>query len=74
MRIRYVLCSRSFASGTAYGIRAVAVSAGRSAALCAFHDLCADEDSVRELIRKCNAGRLSLCHLRDVIDDFLAAL
>lgn len=74
MRIRYTLCRREFESHTGYGICASVTCCGKQIPVCVFHDLSADEFSVRQLIRRCNTGRLSLWHLRDVIDDFLAGL
>lgn len=74
MRIRYTLCRREFESHTGYGICASVSCCGKRIPICVFHDLSANEVSVRQLIRRCNMGRLSLCHLTDVIDDFLAGL
>jgi len=35
-------------------------------------DISSDEGKIFELVEKCNALELSLCHLNDVVEDFLA--
>ena len=74
MKIRYLLCRHDYASHTGYGICAVMVCRGKMIPVRLFHDLSSDKVSVLRLIQRCNTGLLSLCHLRDVIDDYLAGL
>ena len=59
---------------TYYGIASYAVSEqdGTASIVLSVHDICADKQKLTELVEKCNRLKLSLVHLEDVLDDFLA--
>ena len=57
-----------------YGIAVYADSQldGTATVLAAFNDITSDKARLEELVQACNRSELSLIHLNDVIDDFLA--
>lgn len=61
-------------SRTSYGIAAYADTTdnGTAAVIASLHDITDDRDSLVELVLLCNRLELSLFHLNDVIEDFLA--
>ena len=62
-------------SRPSYGIAAYADpgEGGSPILLTSIHDVTSDKDALSELVRVCNTEMLSEVHLRDVIEDFLAA-
>ena len=73
MKCRYVLLECMIGSRKSYGIAAVC-DCDECTVLQSAADLCADRDAVADFVDQCNTLGLSLCHLSDVIDDFLASL
>ncbi len=61
-------------SRISYGIVAYADAdeGGTAVILTAIRDITDDRQRLSELVRKCNHGKLSLIHLADVVEDFLA--
>ena len=61
-------------SRISYGIAAYSnVDADGSAiVLEVINDISSDEQSISELVEKCNRLKLSLCHLKDAVEDFIA--
>ena len=59
---------------TSYGIVAYAdIDEDETATILAsIRDISSDRKTVEELVQKCNLLNLSLYHLRDVVEDFLA--
>lgn len=59
---------------TAYGIAVFAHTEHTecNAIIAVVNDLSSDRESVENLINACNEGKLSLIHLNDVVDDYLA--
>ena len=59
---------------TAYGIAVFAHTdhTESNAIIATVNDLSSDKESVEKLISACNEGQLSLIHLYDVVDDYLA--
>jgi hypothetical protein len=57
-----------------YGVAAYANSRedGTATVVAAVCDICSDRSRLEEFIDSCNRLELSLIHLNDVIDDFLA--
>lgn len=68
----FYCCGVSFR--TSYGIAAYADANedGTTTAVAAVHDITADKQTLSELVSQCNRLELSLIHLDDVIEDFLA--
>ena len=61
--------SDGFCSYTAYGIAAIDTTTGKE--VLKIEDLFLDETKAVLFIDKCNKMRLSLIHLKDVIEDIL---
>lgn len=59
---------------TSYGIVAYSDidEDGVAIIVASIRDISSDRKTVEELVQKCNLLNLSLCHLRDVVEDFLA--
>lgn len=59
---------------TSYGIVAYSDidEDGIATIVASIRDISSDRKTVEELVQKCNLLNLSLCHLRDVVEDFLA--
>lgn len=59
---------------TSYGIVAYSDidEDGVATIVASIRDISSDRKTVEELVQKCNLLNLSLCHLRDVVEDFLA--
>lgn len=59
---------------TSYGIVAYSDidEDGVATIVASIRDISFDRKTVEELVQKCNLLNLSLCHLRDVVEDFLA--
>ena len=47
---------------------------GTATIVVSVRDVTADKEKLTRLIRICNRLKLSACHLRDVVEDFLAVL
>ena len=71
---RYVLLESRFDGRICCGIAAVADYDGTAVILQSYVDLCIDRNDAAEFVSLCNAQKLSLCHLPDAVDDFLANL
>ncbi len=71
---RYVLFESNVGERICFGIAAVIYYDGCAAILQTYADLCAERTTVENFVHKCNTKRLSLCHLQDTVDDFLANL
>ena len=58
----------------AYGIAAYADADldGTATIVASVHDVTDDKDRLCELVDLCNSLELSVCHLSDVVEDFLA--
>lgn len=72
MEVHYVLLEGKLERRTCYGIAAVTVDNGCEVILQSYVDLSSDRRAVEALVRCCNELDLSLCHLREVLDDFCA--
>ena len=61
-------------SRTSYGIAAYADSEmdGTAAIVASVHDVTSDKQALGELVSLCNRLELSIVHLMDVVEDFLA--
>ena len=59
---------------TSYGIAAYSNSEtdGTAAVIASVHGISEDKEKLSELVQTCNCLELSVVHLRDVIEDFLA--
>lgn len=77
-KVTYGVTEESYSLGgecrTFYGIAAYAVSDDDKTAtiILSVHDICAEKQKLTDLVEKCNCLKLSVIHLEDVIDDFLA--
>lgn len=74
MKCRYILLETVLETRTGFGIAAVCDTAGTVIVLQSFIDLCSEQQAAAEFVDRCNTLELSLCHLQDVVDDFLAEL
>ena len=72
MEHRYILLRNDFGSHIGYGIAAVADYDSHITVLQAYTDLACDKDAVSELVDLCNRLEASLCHFKDIVEDFLA--
>lgn len=61
-------------SRISYGIAAYSneKADGSATVLEVINDISSDEQSVVELVKKFNSLKLSLCHLKDAVEDFIA--
>jgi hypothetical protein len=61
-------------SRTSYGIAAYSdiETDGTSTVVAVINDISIDEQSILDLVEKCNRSNLSLCHLNEVVEDFIA--
>ena len=59
---------------TSYGIAAYSNSEtdGTAVVIASVHDIREDKEKLSALVQTCNCLELSVVHLRDVIEDFLA--
>ncbi len=79
MNIKYILTKEVYTSGTdsrvAYGVVAYSDSDedGTITIVASVHDVTADKRALSNLVLLCNRLELSLIHLYDVIEDFLAS-
>lgn len=71
---RYVLLESRLDGRIYCGIAAVADYDGTVVILQSYVDLCAERNATAEFVNLCNAQQLSLCHLPDAVDDFMANL
>lgn len=57
-----------------YGIAAYSnmETDGSATVLAVINDISSSEQSIVALIEKCNRLKLSLCHLNEIVEDFLA--
>lgn len=74
MECRYILLECAVGSRIGYGIAAVFDIDDCTVILQSFTDICTNRDAALALAERCNALELSLCHLPDVVDDFLAMM
>lgn len=78
MSITYGITEEIYSLGTdrrvSYGIAAYANAEedGTATIVASVHDITADRQSLSELVLSCNRSELSVVHLDDVIEDFLA--
>ena len=78
MNPRYEIVEERFLMGNetriSYGLVAYADSDKEATAtiVASAHDLTNDKCRAQLLAKKCNRGRLSLCHFQEIIEDFLA--
>lgn len=61
-------------SRTAYGIAAYAAADvdGTATVVASVHDVTDDRQKLSEFVELCNRLELSVCHLLEVVEDFLA--
>ncbi len=66
------ICGKT--SRISYGVAAYAdvESNGTATVVAQINDVSLDKKSVTELVERCNRSNLSLCHLNDVVEDFIA--
>ncbi len=69
---RYVLLESKCEQRTLYGIAAVDIDNGCITVLQSYADLCSKYSDTASFVELCNTQKLSLCHLPEAIDDFLA--
>lgn len=74
MECRYVVLECTLGSRKCYGIAAVCDCDESTVILESIADVCPDWQTAAALADRCNSFGLSLCHLRDIVDDFLAEL
>ena len=74
MKCRYVLLESMIGTRKSYGIAVVCDCHDCAVPLQTIADLCSDRAAAAAFEERCNMLELSLCHLPDVIDDFLAEL
>lgn len=74
MECRYVVLECMLDSRKSYGIAAVCDCDESTVILESIADLCPDRQSVAAFVECCNTLGLSLRHLRDAVDDFLAEI
>ncbi len=69
-----VVCDKvSFAAdGEVIAVNTYGIAAYRKGRkLCQISDITLDKARLEELVQRCMRGGLSLCHLHDVVEDFL---
>ncbi len=61
-------------SRISYGIAAYSdvETDGSATVVALINDISSDEDSLVCLVERCNKSNLSLCHLNEVVEDFIA--
>jgi len=74
MECRYILIECTIYAQKSYGIAAACVYDDCITIVKAFHNLCLTCEPVVSLVERCNALSLSLCHLSDAVEDFLAEI
>lgn len=74
MKCRYILLETVLGTRTGFGIAAVCDCDETAIVLQSFIDLCSEQQTVAAFVDRCNTLDLSLCHLQDAVDDFLAEL
>ena len=78
MKTTYEITEETYSLGsstrTSYGITVYVGGHENGTAMIAaeIHDITADQQALTELVTLCNRLELSIIHLHDVIDDFLA--
>ena len=78
MKVTYGILEETYLldqqSRTSYGIAAYVDTdiAGITSIVDSVHDITSNKEALLKLIRDCNHLKLSVLHLRDVIEDFLA--
>lgn len=74
MNCKYVLTETTYHNGehtrTSYGI-AVISTEDNVTVLCSVEDITGEQAEIAKLIELCNAEKLEIEHLQNVIDDFL---
>ena len=77
MNYKYVLTKTTYYHGThtrtSYGISAISTEDNLTV-LCSIDDITDEQDELTKLVELCNAERLSIEHLQNVVDDFLCAI
>lgn len=76
--IRYDIIEETHPHGReariSYGIAAYsdAETDGTAAVLAVVRDICSSRQRIADLVRLCNGGQLSVIHLPEIVEDFLA--
>ena len=74
MNYKYVLTETTYRNGehtrTSYGI-AVISTKDNVTVLCSVEDITDDRNELAKLVELCNAEKLEIEHLQNVVDDFL---
>ena len=74
MNYKYVLTKTTYYNGehtrTSYGI-AVISTEDNVTVLCSIEDITDERDDLTNLVELCNAEKLEIEHLQNVVDDFL---
>ena len=74
MNYKYVLTKTTYYNGehtrTSYGI-AVISTEDNVTVLCSIEDITDEQNEITKLIELCNAEKLAIEHLQNVVDDFL---
>lgn len=79
MNVTYAVVEERHSLGdcfrTSYGIAAYAGFAGDGTAIvvASVHDVTDDKQAIYELVDLCNRLELSVAHLADIVEDFLAS-
>lgn len=76
MTVTYEVTEEVYCSGdsnrTSCGIAAYTSDEGIVSQAAAVHDITSDRQALAGLVEKCNRLQLSLVHLNDIVEDFLA--
>lgn len=74
MNCRYILLECRIETRISFGIAAVYDCDETVVILQSFVDLCSNRQAVADFTDRCNALELSLYHLQDAVEDFLAQI
>ena len=74
MNYKYVLTKTTYYNGehtrTSYGISAISTEDNLTV-LCSVEDIAEEQGEVTKLVELCNAEKLEMEHLQNVVEDFL---
>lgn len=74
MNYKYVLTKTTYYNGdhtrTSYGISAISTE-DNVRILCSIEDISDEQDELAKLVELCNAEKLEIEHLQNVVEDFL---
>ena len=71
MKYSYLCISSTNEGRTAYGIAVYENCDGKEVLMKTYEDISNDAEKVEQIVEYCNRCGLDICHLEDVIEDFL---